>query len=66
MIERYTTREENGVLYTAGGRVLNVVGRGPSIIEARARAYAAVELIDFAGIQYRADIALEAMEMEEL
>jgi len=60
------TREEDGVLYTAGGRVLNVVGTGPSIIEARARAYAAVELIDFAGMQYRADIALEAMEMEEL
>jgi len=60
------TREEDGVLYTAGGRVLNVVGTGPSIIEARARAYAAVELIDFPGMQYRADIALEAMEMEEL
>jgi phosphoribosylamine--glycine ligase len=60
------TREEDGVLYTAGGRVLNVVGTGRSIIEARARAYAAVELIDFAGMQYRADIALEAMEMEEL
>ena len=60
------TREEDGVLYTAGGRVLNVVGTGPSIIEARARAYAAVELIDFPGMQYRTDIALEAMEMEEL
>ncbi len=60
------TREESGVLYTAGGRVLNVVGTGPSIMEARARAYAAVELIDFAGKQYRTDIALEAMEMEEL
>lgn len=60
------TREENGIFYTAGGRVLNVVGTGPSIMEARARAYAAVELIDFRGMQYRTDIALEAMEMEEL
>ncbi len=59
-------REEDGIFYTAGGRVLNVVGTGPSIMEARARAYAAVELIRFPGMQYRTDIALEAMEMEEL
>ena len=60
------TRQEEGVLYTSGGRVLNVVGTGDSIMEARARAYAAVELIDFPGMQYRTDIALEALEMEEL
>jgi phosphoribosylamine--glycine ligase len=60
------TRQENGVFYTAGGRILNVVGTGNSIMEARARAYAAVELIDFPGKQYRTDIALEALEMEEL
>jgi phosphoribosylamine---glycine ligase len=60
------TREEEGVFYTSGGRVLNVVGTGDSIMEARARAYAAVELIDFPGMQYRTDIALEALEMEEL
>jgi phosphoribosylamine--glycine ligase len=60
------TRRENGALYTAGGRVLNVVGTGDSIMEARARAYAAVEIIDFPGKQYRTDIALEALEMEEL
>jgi phosphoribosylamine--glycine ligase len=60
------TEEQNGKLYTAGGRVLNVVGTGPSIIEARARAYAAVEQIHFDGIQYRTDIALEAIELEDL
>jgi phosphoribosylamine--glycine ligase len=60
------TRMEEGRLYTAGGRVLNVVGTGASIMEARARAYAAVELIDFPGKQYRTDIALEALELEEL
>ena len=60
------TRQEEGVFYTSGGRVLNVVGTGDSIMEARARAYAAVELIDFPGKQYRTDIALEALEMEEL
>ena len=60
------TEERNGEFYTAGGRVLNVVGKGPSVIEARARAYAAVEQIHFPGMQYRNDIALEAMEFEEL
>jgi phosphoribosylamine--glycine ligase len=60
------TRQEEGRFFTSGGRVLNVVGTGPSIMEARARAYAAVELIDFPGMQYRTDIALEALEMEEL
>ena len=60
------TEERNGSFYTAGGRVLNVVGKGPSIIEARARAYAAAEQIHFPGMQYRTDIALEAMEFEEL
>jgi len=61
-----TRLEEDGSFYTAGGRVLNVVGTGASIMEARARAYAAVELIHFPGKQYRTDIALEALEMEEL
>jgi len=60
------TEEEDGRFYTAGGRVLNVVGTGPSIIEARARAYAAVEQIHFEGMHYRTDIALEAIELEEL
>ena len=60
------TSQEEGRFFTSGGRVLNVVGTGSSIIEARARAYAAVELIDFPGIQYRTDIALQALEMEEL
>ncbi|CAN5646189.1 phosphoribosylamine--glycine ligase [soil metagenome] len=60
------TDERNGEFHTAGGRVLNVVGKGPSVIEARARAYAAVEQIHFPGMQYRTDIALEAMDLEEL
>ena len=60
------TEERGSEFHTAGGRVLNVVGKGPSVIEARARAYAAVEQIHFPGMQYRTDIALEAMELEEL
>jgi phosphoribosylamine---glycine ligase len=60
------TRMDEGGLYTAGGRVLNVVGTGESILEARARSYAAVELIHFPSMQYRTDIAQEALELEEL
>jgi len=60
------TEERDGNFYTAGGRVLNVVGTGSTIIEARARAYAAVEQIHFDGLQYRTDIALEAIELEDL
>jgi phosphoribosylamine--glycine ligase len=60
------TEERDGKFYTAGGRVLNVVGTGPTVIEARARAYAAVEQIHFEGMQYRTDIALEAIELEDL
>jgi phosphoribosylamine--glycine ligase len=60
------TEERDGSFYSAGGRVLNVVGTGPTIIEARARAYAAVEQIHFDGVQYRTDIAMEAIELEDL
>jgi phosphoribosylamine---glycine ligase len=60
------TEEKGGRFYTAGGRVLNVVGTGPTVIEARARAYAAVEQIHFEGMQYRTDVALEAIELEDL
>jgi len=44
-------------LYTNGGRVLNVVGVGPDVATARARAYAGADEINFAGKQYRKDIA---------
>jgi phosphoribosylamine---glycine ligase len=60
------TEERDGRFCTAGGRVLNVVGTGPTVIEARARAYAAVEQIHFEGMQYRTDIALEAIELEDI
>ncbi|MCS6936421.1 MAG: phosphoribosylamine--glycine ligase [Candidatus Bipolaricaulota bacterium] len=52
-----TTLQE-GKIVTAGGRVLNVVGLGASLREARVRAYAAIEKIQFEGMQYRSDIAL--------
>jgi phosphoribosylamine---glycine ligase len=53
------TAVRGNALITNGGRILNVTGRGSSVGEARARAYAACELISFPGMRYRRDIALE-------
>jgi phosphoribosylamine--glycine ligase len=44
-------------LVTAGGRVLAVTAAGDSVADARARAYVGVAAIDFAGRQFRTDIA---------
>jgi len=44
-------------LVSNGGRVLNVVGRGPDVATARAAAYRAAAAIDFPGKQFRTDIA---------
>ena len=50
--------DAEGHLVTAGGRVLNVCGTGATLDEARARAYQAVDLISWPGMQHRPDIAL--------
>jgi phosphoribosylamine--glycine ligase len=55
------TRLVDGRVETAGGRVLTVVGRGPSYIEAMATAYAAVGFIAFEGMQFRHDIGRKAV-----
>ena len=49
---------------TAGGRVLNVTGLGPTAAQARERAYAAADLIEFEGKQMRTDIAARALGAE--
>ena len=51
--------QRDGRLVTAGGRVLTVTGQGPGVDEARRRAYQAVSLISWPGMQYRTDIAAE-------
>jgi phosphoribosylamine--glycine ligase len=50
-----------GSLVTAGGRVLNVTALGPTLGEARARAYDAVGKISWPGIHYRTDIAYQGV-----
>jgi phosphoribosylamine--glycine ligase len=47
----------DGRIVTAGGRVLGVTARAPSLESAVARAYEAVRCISFDGMQYRSDIA---------
>jgi phosphoribosylamine--glycine ligase len=51
------TALHGGKLVTNGGRILNVVGVGGTVDEARTAAYDAVGRIDFAGMQFRSDIA---------
>ena len=47
----------NGAYLTGGGRVLDVVATGPTIADARARAYEAAAKIEWPGVYYRRDIA---------
>jgi len=56
------TAERAGEIVTAGGRVLGVTGLGATPGEARDRAYAAAERIDFDGKQLRTDIASRAVD----
>jgi phosphoribosylamine--glycine ligase len=50
-----------GQLVTAGGRVLTVVGRGPSFDAAIDTAYRAVSCVQFDGMQFRRDIGRKAV-----
>jgi phosphoribosylamine--glycine ligase len=50
----------DGGLVTNGGRILSVTALGPTVAEARARAYDAVEAVGFAGMRFRRDIAAGA------
>jgi phosphoribosylamine--glycine ligase len=56
-----TARSSSGETVTAGGRVLNVTALGSDAADARDRAYAAADMIDFPGKQIRRDIALRAV-----
>ncbi len=54
------TAVRDGTVVTNGGRILSVTATGTTVAGARARAYAAVELISFEGAQFRRDIAAVA------
>jgi phosphoribosylamine---glycine ligase len=55
-----TARDADGLLVSAGGRVLSVVATGATLTEARERVYAAVDAIELPGSHHRTDIALRA------
>jgi phosphoribosylamine--glycine ligase len=55
------TRREGDQVLTTGGRVLGVTATGTDLRDAQARAYRAVSLIKFEGMQYRTDIGSKAL-----
>lgn len=59
-----TARDADGVLVSAGGRVLSVVARGADLAQARERVYAAVDAVRLDGAQHRLDIAEKAQRGE--
>ncbi len=59
-----TRLSETGDILANGGRVLNVTARGASVAQARERAYAAIEKIDWPEGFCRKDIGWRAMERD--
>jgi len=59
------TERRGESVFTAGGRVLSVVARGPDIDTAAERAYEAASRIEFDGLHYRRDIAWRARARSE-
>jgi len=55
------TQRREGVLLTAGGRVLGVTAIGDTLKDAQSAAYKAVDLISFEGAQFRRDIAAKGL-----
>jgi phosphoribosylamine--glycine ligase len=56
-----TDLDPQGRLVGTGGRVLDVVGVGESVAQARERAYRGVERIRSEGLRHRSDIAADAL-----
>ena len=56
-----TVRGEDGVVRANGGRVLNVTARGTTLQEARNKAYAAIDQIDWSSGFCRRDIGWRAL-----
>ena len=65
VIHAGTALDDAGRLVTAGGRVLAVRAVGTDVADARARAYAAADLVAFEGQQRRSDIAAEPLGVVE-
>ena len=59
------TKRDGGQLLANGGRVLNVTALGRTVTEAQARAYAAVDAIDWPEGFCRRDIGWRAVAREQ-
>jgi phosphoribosylamine--glycine ligase len=55
------TKKQNGEVITDGGRVLGITGKGKTLAEAQANAYAGAEKINWEGVYYRWDIGKDLM-----
>ncbi|MGC8667753.1 MAG: phosphoribosylamine--glycine ligase [Chthonomonadales bacterium] len=62
MVFHAGTREDDGIIVTAGGRVLGVTALGADLRQAVDRAYRALGRIHFEGMHYRHDIAARALK----
>ncbi|MDR1186935.1 MAG: phosphoribosylamine--glycine ligase [Bifidobacteriaceae bacterium] len=60
VLQAGTALDDAAQVVSAGGRVLSVVGLGPTLASARDRAYAGVRAIELEGSHHRTDIALRA------
>lgn len=56
------TAIKDGKLVTSGGRVMGIVARGKDIDEARDKAYAAVQSVNWENVHYRKDIGIKYRE----
>jgi phosphoribosylamine--glycine ligase len=64
VIHAGTRRRDDGAIVSSGGRVLSVTATGPTLDEARTRAYGLVHSVHLPGGQFRTDIALRAARMD--
>jgi phosphoribosylamine---glycine ligase len=56
------TVQQGNEIVTAGGRVLGVLGRGQTLLDAQGEAYRVVNTISFEGCHFRTDIANRALK----
>jgi phosphoribosylamine--glycine ligase len=59
------TRWQDGRVFTAGGRVLNVTARGATLSQALERAYFVAQMIDFENKDYRKDIGKKGLAKQK-
>lgn len=57
---------KNENFYTNGGRVLNIIGMGETLLSARENAYREIKKVNFDGMFYRKDIGLKHLKKEVL